>query len=147
MVITLKITRNLTTDNKLSLTWANHLSELKNGFVSKLNLLKRSRHFLSRPMRLDLYNKVILLSILYAITVWGSCANKQGFDTLEVIHRRAARIIHDLPRDMPLTVESSFRQVQFKLATLMYNIYHQLTPSCMESIINRRSTVRDNFSC
>ena len=42
----------VTTDNKL--TWTKHISELKRGFVNKLNLIKRSR-FLPRNSLLDLY--------------------------------------------------------------------------------------------
>ena len=46
----------VTIDNKL--TWTKHISELKRGFVNKLNLIKRSR-FLPRNSLLDLYFKVI----------------------------------------------------------------------------------------
>ena len=46
-----------TIDNKL--TWSRHISELKRGFVNKLNLIKRSR-FPPIKTLLDLYFKVIL---------------------------------------------------------------------------------------
>ena len=55
-------------DDKL--TWTKHLSDLKRVFVNKLSLLKRSR-FLPRCMVWDLYNKVILPSITYALLIWG----------------------------------------------------------------------------
>ena len=40
------------------LTWAKHISELKNGFANKRILLKRSR-FLPRPMILDRYKVIV----------------------------------------------------------------------------------------
>ena len=63
----------VTIDNKL--TWTKHILELKRGFVNKLNLIKRSR-FLPRNSLLDLYFKVILPSVTYALPIWGSCTNK-----------------------------------------------------------------------
>ena len=88
----------VTIDNKL--TWTKHISELKRGFVNKLNLIKRSR-FLPRNSLLDLYFKVILPSVTYALPIWGCCTNKNEFNSLESIHCRAARVIYNLPRDMP----------------------------------------------
>ena len=53
------------------LTWKKHLTELKNNFVCKLNLLKKCP-FLNRKSLLDLYFKVILPSVAYGITIWGA---------------------------------------------------------------------------
>jgi hypothetical protein len=63
-------------------------------------LLKRSK-FLPRNKLLDLYFRIIVPSVVYAISVWGGLANKEGFDAVEALHCRAARIIFDLPWDMP----------------------------------------------
>ena len=82
------------------LTWSKHISELKRGFVNKLNLIKRGR-FSPRNSLLDLYLKVILSSVTYALPIWGCCTNKNEFNSLEPIHWRAARVIYNLPRDMP----------------------------------------------
>ena len=87
-----------TIDNKL--TWSKHISELKKGFVKKLNLIKRGR-FSPRNSLLDLYLKVILSSVTYALPIWGCCTNKNEFNSLEPIHCRAARVIYNLLRDMP----------------------------------------------
>ena len=88
----------VTIDNKL--TWTKHILELKRGFVNKLNLIKRSR-FLPRNSLLDLYFKVILPPVTYALPIWGCCTNKNEINSLESIHCRAARVIYYLPRDMP----------------------------------------------
>ena len=85
-------------DNKLD--WSKHVLGVRKSFVNKLCLLKRSRS-LQRHVLMDLYFKVILPSITYALPVWGGCLSKELFNTLETLHTRAARIICNFPRDMP----------------------------------------------
>ena len=140
----------VTTDNKL--TWTKHILELKRGFVNKLNLIKRSR-FLPRNSLLDLYFKVILPSVTYALPIWGSFTNKNEFNSLESIHCRAARVIYNLPRDMPsedvrktANWDSLFDTYKVKIATLIYNtgIYNRIiTPSCLEHIIQKKESKYD----
>ena len=137
----------VTIDNKL--TWTKHISELKRGFVNKLNLIKRSR-FLPRNSLLDLYFKVILPSVTYALPIWGSCTNKNEFNSLKSIHCRAARVIYNLSRDMPsedvrktANWDSLFDTYKVKIATLIYNIYNRITPSCLEHIIQRKESKYD----
>ena len=81
-------------------SWSHHLTDVKENFVNKVNFLKRSS-FLSRNALLDLHFKIILPSVLYGIVVWGGCPNADLLHSLEVLHRRAARIIYNLLRDMP----------------------------------------------
>jgi hypothetical protein len=76
-----------------NLSWNEHISELKLNYVNKLNLVKTSR-FLPTSVLLDLYFKVILPSITYALVVWGGCSNKENFKSLERLHCRAARMIY-----------------------------------------------------
>lgn len=127
----------VTIDNKL--TWSNHISELKRGFVNKLNLIKRSR-FLPKNSLLDLYFQVILPSV-----IWGCCTNKNEFNSRESIHCRAARIIYNLPRDMPsenvrktAKWDSLFDIYKARIATLIYNIYNRITSICLEHLIQRK---------
>ena len=75
----------VTIDNKLAST--KHISELKRGFVNKVNLIKRSR-FLPRNSLLDLYFKINLPSVTYALPVWGSWTNKNEFNSFESIDYR-----------------------------------------------------------
>ena len=63
----------VTIDYKL--TWSKHMSEFKRGFVKKLNLIKRGR-FSPRNSLLDLYLKVILSSVTYALPIWGVVQTK-----------------------------------------------------------------------
>ena len=80
----------VTIDDMLS--WPKHLTDVKKSFANKLNLLKR-RSFLSTDALLDLYFQVILPSVLYGLVVWGGCVNMERLNSLEKLHRRAARII------------------------------------------------------
>jgi len=144
----------ITIDDRL--TWSNHINEVKKSFANKLNLLKRSR-FLPTSMSLDLYHKVILPAVTYAMPVWGSFTNKNGFDALESMHCRAARVIFNLPWDMPkidvlnrVKWSSLYNMYKARLATLMYKIYNRLTPNEMSRIIkdnnnNRRYQLRNEL--
>ena len=135
---------SITVDNKL--TWSAHMLKVRKSFIKKLNLLKRSR-FLSADSLLTFYTKVILPSINYGLTVWGGCSCQDIFNSLERLHTRAARIIFNLPRDMP-THEVLARckwttlEHQYKLSVikLMFKINHGLTPGCMSNIINKRNS-------
>ena len=77
-----------------------HLIDVKKNFVNKLNLLKRSS-FLNLNALLDLYFKIILPSVTYGLVVWGGCPDTGLLHCVETLHRRAARIIYNLPPDMP----------------------------------------------
>ena len=91
----------VTIDDKL--TWTQHIPEVKKSFVNKLNLLKRSS-FLPRNILLDLYfNEIILPSVCYALPIWGSFTNNDGFLALESLHCRAAKLIYGLMLDMHTT--------------------------------------------
>ena len=52
-------------------------------------------------MLLDLYFKIILPGVTYALPIWGGHSNKDGFKSLESLHCRAARIIFNFSLDMP----------------------------------------------
>ena len=50
---------------------------------------------------MDLYFKRILPSVTYGLLVRGGCPNTDLLHSLKTLHRRAARIIYNLSRDMP----------------------------------------------
>ena len=82
-------------DNKLSRS--DHAGNVAKSFASKLSLLRRMR-FLPQKQWEDFYTKVILSSVTYGLTVWGSC-NKTHLNNLEKLHARAGRIVYGLPWD------------------------------------------------
>lgn len=57
----------MTVDHKL--TWAPHALDIKKSFVTKLDLLKRSRFLPTKVLR-DFYFKVILPSVKYGLVLW-----------------------------------------------------------------------------
>ena len=107
----------VTIDDRLS--WSHHLTDVKKNFVNKLNLLKRSK-FLSRNALLDLHFKIILPSVLYGLVIWGGCPNADLLHSLEVLHRWAARIMNNLPRDM--LTEEVYRHSNWNTLTLYYKL-------------------------
>ena len=50
---------------------------------------------------MDLYYKVLVPAVSYGLIVGGGCANAEELNSLESLHRRAARMIYNLPFDMP----------------------------------------------
>ena len=64
---------------------------------------------------------------------------------MESIHCRAARVMYNLSHNMPsedarktANWVSLFDTYKVKIATLIYNIYNRITPSCLEHIIQRK---------
>ena len=88
---------NMMVDHKL--TWALYVLDIKKSFVTKLDLLKRSR-FLPTKVLWDFYFKVILLSVKYGLVLWGACCDSDLFQSIERLHCRASRLIFNLPKDM-----------------------------------------------
>ena len=75
---------------------------------------------MSRNALLDLYFKIILLSVLYGLVVCGGCPNAELLHSLEVLHRKAARIIYNFPRDTP--TEEVYRHSNWNTLTLYYKL-------------------------
>ena len=78
-------------------------------------------------------------------TNWSCATNKNEFNALESIHGRGAWVIYNLPRDLPsVDVQKSvkwdllFDMCKAKIATLIYKIFHRITPSFLEHLIQRR---------
>ena len=86
----------LTIDNKLS--WYDHIKTVCKSFNAKLAVLKRIT-FLPKSVLETIYFKTIIPSTLYGIVVWGSCSPSLMND-IERIHIKAARIIHNLQRNV-----------------------------------------------
>ena len=113
-----------------NLSWVPHALETKKSFANKLNLLKRFR-FLPKDVLKDFYFKVILPSVKYGLVLWGSCCNSDIIDSIERLHCRAARVIFNLPKDMPTYDVLSYDQwstfsLYYKLdiLRLFYKAFH-----------------------
>ena len=100
-------------------------------------------------MLLDLYFRVIMPSIVYGISVWGSLTNKEGSKALEALHCRAARITFELPWEMSnedVMKKANWSSLAFKykisLAKLMYKIHNNLTLGAMSAIIKNNDNTK-----
>ena len=82
-------------DNKLS--WSPHIDKLCKSYRKKLGALRRMPR-LSPKVLEEIYFKTVVPGVTYCIPVWGGCTAPL-FNKLEEIHTKAARLIHDLPRD------------------------------------------------
>ena len=69
---------------------------------------------------MDLYFQVILPSVLFDPVVWGGCVNMEQLNSLEKLHRRAARIIYNLPRDMPSA--EVYQYTKWSLLNYLYKL-------------------------
>ena len=109
--------------------------------------MKRSS-FLSRNALLDLYFKIILRSVLYGQVVWGGCSNTDLPQSLELLHRRAARIIYKLPHDTPtdkVDRQSNWNTLTFcyklRLIKLFHNVFIGEAPAALSYLTNKPRTV------
>ena len=134
----------ITIDRKL--TWANHLKELRNNFVNKLNLLKKCS-FLKRKSLLDLYFKMILPSVTYGIPIWGNCDNLDYIKSLQALHCRVGRLIFNLPRDTPsvqvmelLHWDSINDVYKRRLVKLIHNIASDNMPAMISDLVVWRNS-------
>ena len=134
----------ITFDDRLS--WVHLLIDLKKNFVNKLNLLKRSS-FLSRNALLDLCFKIILPSVLYGLVVWGGCPNTDLLQSLELLHRRAARIIYNLPQDTPTDEvyrHSNWNTLIFyyklRLIKVVHSVFIGEAPAALSYLTNKPCT-------
>ena len=107
----------VTIDDRLS--WSHYLTDIKKNLVHKLNFLKRSS-FLCRKALLDLYSKIILLPFLYGLGCLGRLPNADLLHSLEVLDCRVARIMYNLPRDVP--ADEVYRYSNWNTLILYYKI-------------------------
>ena len=92
---------------------------------------------------------MILPSITYILPVWGGCLSKELFNTLEILHARAARIICNFPRDMPTEEvhsksgwDSLFSKYKLILAALVYTMCNERVPPSLSTAIKKRNDSR-----
>ena len=83
--------------------------------------------FLPKATPETIYYKNVIPSVLYGIAVWGSCSDYLMKD-LELIHLRAARVIHKLPRDMEdetVLINGNWMPLKYFYCSRILNITHR----------------------
>ena len=83
-------------DNKLS--WSPHIDKFMQELQEKDWSFEENATPSPQSTRGNLFQKTVVSGVSYCIPVWGACTPPL-FNNLEEIHTKAARLIHDLPRD------------------------------------------------
>ena len=92
--------------------------------------------------------KVILPSVTYGLVLCESCFNANLFYSLERLHRRAARIIFNLSKDMrssDVLIQADWHPLSYcyklVLLKLMHKAFHDELPQVLsDNIVTKRST-------
>ena len=128
----------VTIDDKLS--WSQHIKSICVSFNTKVKMLRRIS-FLPKSMLETLYFRTVIPSVLYGVVVWGSGSK---FKELELIHIRAARLIHKLPKGM--TDEDVLARVgwmpleyfyKFHILIITYKAFYNLGLEEINSLVVR----------
>jgi len=107
------------------LSWAYHVKSVSTSYSSKVKMLRRIS-FLPKATLETIYYKTVIPSVLYGMAVWGSCPDYLMKD-LELIHLRAARLIHKLPRDMEdktARINANWMPLKYFYCSCILNITH-----------------------
>ena len=90
----------------------------------------RRINFLSTSILETFYYKIVIPSVLYGIVIWGSGPKLKD---LEMIHIRAARLIHKLPnsfKDSDILSKVGWMPLEyfykFRILTITHNSYYNL---------------------
>lgn len=117
----------VTIDDKLS--WSQHITSTRSAFNAKIKMLRRI-NFLSTSILETFYYKIVIPSVLYGIVIWGSGPKLKD---LEMIHIRAARLIHKLPnsfKDSDILSRVGWMPLEyfykFRILTITHNAYYNL---------------------
>ena len=115
----------VTIDDKLSWSW--HITSARSAFNAKIKML-RCINFLPTSILETFYYKVVAPSVLYGIVIWGSGPKLKD---LEMIHIRAARLIHKLPngfKDSNILSKVGWMPFEyfykFRILTITHNAYY-----------------------
>ena len=86
----------VTIDNHLN--WNLHISGVSKSYKAKVSQLRRMS-YLPVTVKEEIYFKTIISSVTYGMAVWGTCSPALMTE-LEKTHIRAAKLIHNLPRNV-----------------------------------------------
>ena len=103
-------------DNQLS--WCSQAKNVSSNLNKKVKQVKRMKSLPSKVLE-SLYFCGILPSSTYGIAVWGSCS-PELMGELERVHRRAAQIIHKIPRSCPYS--EILKIAKWKSVAYMYKM-------------------------
>ena len=133
----------VTIDSKLK--WKTQVKNAASSMNVKLKQIKRFRSL--SPQTLEkIYFQGILPGSTYGIAVWGSGAS---LEALEKVHRRAAKVIHKLPKNTPedkVLDSVNWKSIEYiykrRVACLTHQIYNSRGPNILNELIQRKTSSR-----
>ena len=136
----------ITVDSKLN--WESHIKNSASNMNSKIKQLKRMKSLPTEVLE-TINFKGILPGSTYGISVWGNCSSTK-MEHLEKVHRRAARIIHKIPRgtdNEDVLKKANWKSVQDmykrKVICLTHKAYYGNCPDEISKIIEKSGNVRN----
>ena len=128
----------VTIDDKLS--WSQHIASVRSAFNAKVKMLRRI-NFLPTSILETFYYKIVIPSVLYGIVIWGSGPKLKD---LEMIHIRAARLIHKLPnsfKDSDILSRVGWLPLEyfykFRILTITHDAYYNLGLREINSLVTK----------
>ena len=109
-----------------------HIDKLCKSYRKKLGALRRMPRLPPKVLE-EIYFKTVVSGVSYCIPVWGGCTAPL-FNKLEEIHTKAARLMHDLPRDQDNT--HVLQKANWLPLSYMYK----------KAILKRQSMTLDNLN-
>ena len=128
----------LTIDNCLS--WSKHVCHIKKHFSQKVGALKRMRQLPPKVLE-EIYFKSIIPAVIYGIVVWGNCSSAM-LNSLNPIHDRAARLIHDQDDLQSLNWLPLSYFYKRRLLLFMFDVIKHNVPDDLASLFTLKSGSR-----
>ena len=126
----------MTVDNRLS--WCSQVKNASSNLKKKVKQLNRMKSLPSKVLE-SVYFRGILPSSTYEIAVWGSCSPAL-MEEFERVHRRAAQIIHKIPRACPdseILKTAKWKSVAYmykrRVTCLMHEAYYERCPDVINN--------------
>lgn len=130
----------VTIDDKLS--WSQHVALARSAFNAKVKMLRRI-NFLCTSILETFYYRIVIPSVLYGIAIWGSGSKLKD---LEMIHIRAARLIHKIPNsfgDNDVLSKVGWMPLEYfyklRILTITYNAYYNLGLREINCLVTKNS--------
>lgn len=141
----------MTLDDKVS--WKSHVQNVSKCLGQKIKSLRRLKGLAPSVLE-NIYFKGLLPSAIYGLVVWGSCSNN-ALSPLERVHRRAAKLIHNIPTSIPedqILDKAKWKDIEYlykrRVACLTHKAYYGEAPEEINCLIKKseaKRSLRDNL--
>ena len=127
------------------LTWKSQVSKAASSMNKKVKQLRRFRSL--QPDVLEkIYFQGILPSCTYGMAVWGS---GPSLEPIETVHRRAAKLIHKLPKSTPvdkILEKANWKSIDYiykrRVACLTHKINNNKCPRVLNDLVIKTKSQR-----